>query len=72
MSTWVLNIGRQIVHVDPLFRLESYKSADIIRALIVPGMSEECLMLTKAKVLEGDAFDYMYKVCTAALAQIGM
>lgn len=72
VSTWVLNIGRQVVHVDPLFRLESYKSADAIRALEVPGMSEGCLRLTKAKVLEGDAFDYIYKVCTAALAQIGM
>jgi len=70
--TWVLNIGRQIVHVDPLFRLESYKAVDAIQALVVPGMSEGCLALTKEKVLEGDAFDYIYKVCTAALAQIGM
>ena len=69
---WVLNIGRQIVHVDPLFRLESYKSVDAIEGLVVPGMSEGCLRLTKAKVLEGDAFDYIYKVCTAALAQIGI
>ena len=72
VSAWVLNVGCQIVHVDPLFRLESYKSANVIQMLVVPGMSEGCLGLTKAKVLEGDAFDYIYKVCTAALAQIAM
>ena len=70
--TWVFNIGRQVIHVDPLFRLESYKSADVIRALVVPGMSEECFRLTKARVLAGDAFDYIHNVCTAALTQIGV
>lgn len=71
VSTWVLNIGRQIVHVDPLFRLESYKSVDAIHGLVVPGMPDECFRLTKARVLGGDAFDYIHKVCTAALNQIG-
>jgi len=72
VSTWVLNVGRQVVHVDPLFRLESYKSAYTIQSLVAPGVSEGCLELTKATVLEGDAFDYIYNVCTAALAQIGL
>ena len=72
VSTWVLNIGRQLVHVDPLFRLESYRAVEAVQALVVPGMSEGCLRLTKAAVVEGDAFDYIYKVCTAALAQIGV
>lgn len=72
VSAWVLGIGRQVVHVDPLFRLESYNSARAIQALVAPGMSEECLEFTKARVLEADAFDYIYKVCTAALAQIDM
>ena len=72
VSAWVLNIGRQVVHVDPLFRLESYKGAYAVQALVAPGVTEDCLDLTKATVLEGDAFDYIYKVCTAALAQIGL
>jgi len=72
VSTWVLNVGRQVVHVDPLFHLESYNSARTIQALLAPGMFEGCLELTKARVLEADAFDYIYNVCTAALAQICM
>jgi len=70
MTAWLLNIGRQIMHVDPLFRLESYRAADVIQGLVIPGMPEPCLKLTVAKTLEGDAFDYIYKVSTAALAQL--
>ena len=69
-AAWILNIGRQIVHVDPLFRLESYKAADAIRGLDVPSMSEGCLSLTIEKVLRHDAFDYIHKVCSAAMAQL--
>ena len=72
VSMWVLNIGRQVVHVDPLFRLESYNSARTIQALVAPGMSEGCLEFTKATVLEADAFDYTYNVCTEALKQINL
>jgi len=71
-TVWLLNVGRQIVHVDPLFRLESYRAADVIRALVVPSMPDPCFKLTVAKTLEGDAFDYIYKVCTAALAQLDL
>ena len=72
MTAWLLNIGRQVVHVDPLFRLESYRAPEVIRGLIVPGMPEPCLKLTVAKTLEGDAFDYIHKVSTAALAQLDL
>jgi len=72
VTTWLLNVGRQVVHVDPLFRLESYNSARTIQALVAPGMSEGCLKLTRAMVLEGDAFDYIHKVCTDALKQINL
>lgn len=67
---WILAIGRQVVHVDPLFQLAPYQAEDAVRALVVPGMSEQCLKLTIAKTLEGDGFDYLYKICTAALAQL--
>ena len=69
-AAWILAIGRQVVHVEPLFQLQSYQAEDVIKALVVPGMSEQCLELTIAKTLEGDAFDYVHKVCTAALAQL--
>ena len=69
---WILAIGRKVVHVDPLFQLQSYQAADAIRALVVPGMSERCLELTVEKTIEGDAFDYVHKVSTAALAQLSV
>ena len=72
VSTWVMNIGRQIIHVDPMFHLENYGSADAVRELVAPCMPERCLRLTKAMVLEGDVFNYIYKVCTAALARINL
>jgi len=72
MTGWLLNVGRQIVHVDPLFRLESYRAPDVIRGLVVLSMPEPCLKLIVAKTLEGDAFDYAYKVCTQALEQLDL
>jgi len=73
-AAWILAIGRQIVHVEPLFQLQSYQAAEAIKALVVPGMSEHCLDLTIARTIEGhgDAFDYVDKVCSAALAQINL
>ena len=65
-----MKIGRQIVHVNPMFRLEAYKAVDVVRALVVPSMSEGCLELTVEKVLECDAFDYIYNVCSTAMAQL--
>jgi len=41
-AAWILNIGRQVIHVDPLFRLEPHGAADAIQALEVPGMSDVC------------------------------
>lgn len=71
-AAWILAIGRQVVHVEPLFQLQSYQAAEAIKALVVPGMSEHCLELTIARTIEGDAFDYVDKVCSAALAQVGL
>jgi len=71
-AAWILAIGRKVVHVDPLFQLQPYQAADAIRALFVPGMSEHCLELTVEKTIEGDAFDYVHKVCAAALAQLNL
>jgi hypothetical protein len=34
-------------------------------------MSDRCLKLTIEKIAEGDTFDYVHKICTAALAQLG-
>ena len=71
-AAWILAIGRKVVHVDPLFQLQYYQAADAIRGLVVPGMSEYCLELTVARTIEGDASDYIDKVCTAALAQLSL
>ena len=71
-AAWILAIGRKIVHVDPLFQLQPYQAADVIRGLVVPSMSECCLELTVEKTIEGDAFDYVHKVCTAALVQLNL
>ena len=71
-TAWILAISRKIVHVDPLFQLQPYQAADVIRGLVVPGMSECCLELTVKKTIEGDAFDYVHKVCTAALVQLNL
>lgn len=71
-AVWILNIGRQIIHVDPLFRLEPYSAADALRALDAPGMSGGCLELTVEKVLEQDGFDYIHKVCKAALGRLNL
>ena len=71
-AAWILAIGRQVVHVDPLFQLQPYQAANAIRALVVPGMSNRCLELTIEKIAQGDAFDYLGKVCTAALAQLNV
>ena len=71
-AAWILAIGRRVVHVDPLFQLQNYQAADAIRGLVVPGMSEYCLELTIGRTTEGDAFDYVDKVCTAALAQLSL
>ena len=51
-AVWILNIGRQIIHIDPLFRLEPYGAADALQALDAPGMSHGCLKLTVEKVIE--------------------
>ena len=59
-----------LIHVDPLFQLQPYRAADAVRGLVVPSMSEHCLRLTVKRVIEGDGFDYVHKVCTAALAQL--
>lgn len=69
-AAWLLVIGRQIVHVEPIFQIHPYQAEDAIKALVVPGMSKQCLELTIAKTLEGDGFNYIRKVCTAALAQL--
>jgi len=73
-AAWILAIGRQVVHVDPVFQLQSYQAADAIRELVVPGMSEHCLKLTVERTAEAssDAFDYVHKICTAALAQLNL
>jgi len=70
IAAWILVIGRQVVHVDALFQLQPYQAAAAIKSLVVPGMSERCLELAIARTLEGDAFDYLDKVCTAALARL--
>jgi hypothetical protein len=72
MAAWILAIGRQVVHVEPLFQLQSYQAAGALKALVVPGMSEHCLELTIAETLGGDGFDYVDKICTAALTQLGL
>jgi len=72
MAAWILTIGRQVVHVETLFQLQRYQAAEAIQALVVPGMSEHCLELTIKTALEGDAFDYVDKVCTFALAQLAV
>ena len=72
MAAWILTIGRQVVHVETLFQLQRYQAAEAIQALVVPGMSEHCLECTIKKTLEGDGFDYVDKVCTFALAQLGV
>lgn len=69
-AAWIISIGRKVVHVDPMFQLQPYQAADAVRALVVPGMSEHCLQLTVKRTIEGDGFDYVHKVCTAALAQL--
>ena len=71
-AVWILNIGRQVIHVDPLFRLESYGAANAIQALDVPGMSYGCLKLTVEEVIRQDGFDYIHKVCNAAMAQLNL
>ena len=71
-AAWILAIGRQVVHVDPLFQLQPYQAAEAVRGLVVPSMSEHCLKLTVERIIEGDAFDYVHKVCTAALAQLNL
>lgn len=73
-AAWILAIGRQIIHVDPLFQLKHYQATEVIRGLVVPGMSEHCLDLTVERLAEFDAeaFDYIHKVCTAALARLGL
>ena len=71
-AAWILSIGRRVIHVDPLFQLRPYQAAEVIRGLAVPGMSEHCLELTVERTIDGDAFDYIHKVCTAALAQLGL
>ena len=38
----------------------------------VSGMSVQCLELTVERTIDGDAFDYIHKVCTLALAQLGL
>ena len=72
MAAWILAIGRQVVHVDPLFQLRPYQAGEALRALVVPGMSKRCLELAIVSTLEGDAFNYVEKICTAALAQLGL
>lgn len=72
MAAWILVIGRQVVHVDSIFQLRPYQAAEAIRALVVPGMSKHCLELTIERTVEGDGFDYVDNVCTAALAQLGL
>lgn len=72
MAAWILSIGRKVIHVDPLFQLQPYQAADAVRGLVVPGMSDHCLQLTVDRTIEGDAFDYVHKVCTAALAQLSL
>ena len=72
MAAWILNIGRQVIHVDPVFRLESYQAADAIRALAVPSMPYGCLELTVQEILERDGFNYIHNVCDAALAQLNL
>jgi hypothetical protein len=71
-AAWILAIGRQIVHVEPIFQLQAYQVAGELRKLVVPGMSTHCLRLTVEVIIEGDAFDYVEKICTAALAQLGL
>ena len=72
MAAWILTIGRQVVHVEPLFQLKRYQAAEAIKALVVPGMYKRCLELTVETTLQGEGFDYIDKVCTAALAQLGL
>jgi hypothetical protein len=72
MVAWILAIGRKVVHVDPLFQLQPYQAADAVRGLVVPGMSKRCLELTVERTIEGDAFDYVHKVSTAALAKLSL
>ena len=69
-AAWILAIGRKVVHVDSLFQLQPYQAADAIRGLSVPDMSDHCLESTVERILEGDAFDYVYKISTAALARL--
>ena len=71
-AAWILAIGRRVVHVEPHFQLQPYQAADAIRALVVPGMSKRCLELTVEKIVDGDAFNYLGKICTAALAQLNV
>lgn len=71
-AAWILAIGRQVIHVEPLFQLQPYQAAGALNALVVPGMSEYCLELTIARTLEGDGFDYVDNICTAALTQLGL
>lgn len=72
IAAWILAIGRQVIHVESLFQLQPYQAADAVKALVVPDMSDHCLKLTIERTLEGDAFDYVDKVCTAALAQLSL
>ena len=72
MAAWILVIGCQVVHVDSIFQLRPYQAVEAIRALVVPGMSEHCLELTIERTVEGDGFDYVDNVCTAALTQLGL
>jgi len=71
-AVWILNIGRQVIHVDPLFRLESYRASEAIQALDIPAMSHGCLKLTVEDVISQDGFDYIYKVCSAAVARLNL
>ena len=50
-AAWILAIGRQIIHVEPLFQLSRpYQAVDAIRALVVPGTSGDCLELTVERI----------------------
>ena len=71
-AAWILAIGRKIVHVDPLFQLQPYQVAETIRGLVVPDMSDHCFEATVERVIEGDAFDYVHKISTAALARLNL
>lgn len=71
-AAWILAIGRRVVHVEPSFQLQPYQAAGAIRSLVVPGMSDRCLESTVERIIEyGDAFDYVDKICTTALVQLG-